>query len=126
MSGHSVLVVDDEDAVRNVLVRMLQASGYGVTGVGTAEAAIAVIEGGGRFDLVICDQRMPGMSGSECLERIWQLVPAQRVLRVAGGLQDEEDGATPVDRNSPVLIKPFTMERLLASVRAAIAGVTPP
>jgi hypothetical protein len=66
------------------------------------------------------------MTGSECLDRIWQMVPDQRVVRVAGALQDEEDGAIPVDRNSPVLTKPFTMERLLDTVRAAIAGVTPP
>ncbi len=126
MNPHSVLVVDDEDAVRNVLVRMLQASGYAATAAPTAEEAIGLFEAGRRFDLVICDQRMPGMTGSQCLTRIWRLVPEQRVLRVAGALHDEEDGAVPVDRNSPVLTKPFTMERLLASVRAAIAGVTPP
>jgi CheY-like chemotaxis protein len=123
---HSILVVDDEDAVRNVLVRMLQASGYVVASAPTAEAAIELFDAGRRFDLVVCDQRMPGMTGSECLDRIWQMVPDQRVVRVAGALQDEEDGEIPVDRISPVLTKPFTMERLLATVRAAIAGVTPP
>jgi CheY-like chemotaxis protein len=121
MASESVLVIDDEDAVRNVLARMLKANGYAAESASTAATALGLFEGGRRFDLVICDQRMPGMSGDECLDRIWAIVPHQRVLRVAGTAHDAEDVAAPA-RATPVLIKPFTMERLLDSVREALTG----
>jgi DNA-binding NtrC family response regulator len=124
VAAETVLVVDDEDAVRNVLTRMLQASGYAATAASTASAALALFDEGRRFDLVICDQRMPGMSGDQCLTRIWSIVPEQRVLRVAGiGHEDEDSGAAPA-RGTPVLIKPFTMDRLLQSVRDALSQPT--
>ena len=71
MAQETVLVVDDEDAVRNVLTRMLKANGYAAVSASTAAAALKLFAEGRRFDLVVCDQRMPAMSGDECLERIW-------------------------------------------------------
>lgn len=121
MTGQTVLVVDDEDSVRNVLTRMLKASGYAAESSSTASAALKRFEDGQVFDLVICDQRMPGMSGDECLEHIWAIVPGQRVLRVAGAAHDSDEAAAS-GRATPVLVKPFTMERLLESVRQALAG----
>jgi DNA-binding NtrC family response regulator len=122
VTGQSVLVIDDEDAVRGVLTRMLQASGYATTSAPNAAAAIACFNEGQRFDLVICDQRMPAMSGNECLQHIWTMVPEQRVLRVAGASQDAEEAAEALGRRTPVLVKPFTMQQLLDSVRNAIAS----
>ena len=121
MAAETVLVVDDEDAVRNVLTRMLNASGYVAASASTAASALKLFEEGQRFDLVICDQRMPGMSGDECLERIWAIAPGQRVLRVAGAAHDDDAAPIAPGRGTPVLVKPFTMERLLASVREALS-----
>ena len=118
----TVLVIDDEDAVRGVLLRMLQVSGYATTAAPNAAAALACFKAGQRFDLVICDQRMPAMSGNECLQHIWTMVPDQRVLRVAGASQDADEAAEALGRRTPVLIKPFTMERLLEAVHDAIAA----
>jgi DNA-binding NtrC family response regulator len=118
----TVLVIDDEDAVRSVLERMLQANGYATTAAPDAAAALECFNTGQRFDLVICDQRMPAMSGNECLQHIWTMVPDQRVLRVAGASQDTDEATEALGRRTPVLIKPFTMERLLESVRNAIAA----
>lgn len=122
MTQQSVLVIDDEDAVRGVLTRMLQASGYATTAAPDAATALACFDAGQRFDLVICDQRMPAMSGNECLQHIWDIVPDQRVLRVAGASQDSEEAVQALGRQTPVLIKPFSMQQLLESVRAAIAS----
>ena len=65
---------------------------------------------------------MPAMSGDECLQRIWTMAPDQRVLRVALESQAADESAKKLCRRTPVLIKPFTMERLLESVRDAIAA----
>lgn len=120
MAQETVLVVDDEDAVRNVLTRMLKANGYAAVSASTAAAALKLFAEGRRFDLVVCDQRMPAMSGDECLERIWAIVPDQRVLRVAGAVHESDDTVGVSGRETPVLIKPFTMDRLLESVREAL------
>ena len=121
VAQETVLVVDDEDAVRDVLTRMLKANGYAAVSASTAAAALKLFGEGRRFDLVVCDQRMPGMSGNECLERIWAIVPDQRVLRVAGAAHESGDTVGASGREAPVLVKPFTMDRLLESVRAALA-----
>ena len=124
MDQQTVLVIDDEDSVRNVLIRMLKASGYAVTGTATAPAALGLFSEGSRFDLVICDQRMPGMNGNECLDRIREIVPDQRILRVAGAAHDPDEEPAETVPDTPVLLKPFTMERLLESVRAVIPPAT--
>jgi two-component system, cell cycle sensor histidine kinase and response regulator CckA len=118
----TVLVVDDEDSVRSVLTRMLKTSGYAASSAATAAAALKLHAEGHRFDLIICDQRMPGMSGDQCLECIWDMVPDQKVLRVAGAAHEVDDSGGPDARKAPVLVKPFTMDRLLASVRDALSG----
>ncbi len=127
MAQETVLVIDDEGAVRDVLTRMLNASGYAAVSSPTAAAALDLFARGQRFDLVICDQRMPGMSGDECLERIGAIVPGQRVLRVAGMAHETHDGAVVSGADAALLLKPFTMDRLLESVRDALARrVQPP
>ncbi len=59
----AVLLVDDSQFFRNMLAPLLEASGYRVTAVGSAEEALALKEKGAAFDLIISDLEMPGMDG---------------------------------------------------------------
>jgi two-component system chemotaxis sensor kinase CheA len=62
-AGRSVLLIDDAPFFRNMLAPMLKAAGYAVAAVGSAEEALALLQDGRRFDVVVTDIDMPGMDG---------------------------------------------------------------
>jgi signal transduction histidine kinase/CheY-like chemotaxis protein len=121
----TVLLVEDEQVVRDMVVAALQRRGYSVLPVASAEAAIELL---GRpdtaVDLMLSDVVMPGMSGPELVAKIWQARPELPAIFMSGytGLTIERgqipDGVT-------VLEKPFTGERLDEAIREAISNVDP-
>ena len=111
-----ILVVDDEQAVRGVVVRLLRRRGYDAMDAPDAETALSVLgTEARRLRLVITDDRMPGMSGQELAAVIARIYPHLRVLLitgVAGGsVRDADQGGI-----IRVLPKPFTSEGLLGAV----------
>lgn len=96
------LVVDDEPLVRMTTADMLQGLGYQTEEVEGAHAAKGLIDRGFRFDLVVTDHLMPGMSGMELAAAIRAEWPDLPVLIVSG---HSEDGAS--GHEFPRLIKPF-------------------
>jgi len=60
-----VLIVDDEESIRNALAKFLRSRGYDVTTAEDGAQALAVLQGGDKFTLMLCDVRMPNMSGVE-------------------------------------------------------------
>jgi CheY-like chemotaxis protein len=81
-----VLVVDDEELVGLSLVRLLS-PGHDVSAVKSAEEALALIGGGRRFDLILCDLMMPGASGMDLFERLSSIAAdqAERMVFMTGG-----------------------------------------
>jgi response regulator RpfG family c-di-GMP phosphodiesterase len=115
----SVLVVDDEDTVRQVLVRWLESAGYSVTCARSADEAVV------RLDttpaaVVLCDIRMPGHDGLWLARRIRHHFPETAVI-VSSGVHDAE-AAKECERQGVVdyLIKPFGRDRLREAVSRAI------
>ncbi|HMS82238.1 MAG TPA: sigma-54 dependent transcriptional regulator [Nitrospira sp.] len=74
-----ILVVDDEVNIRNALVILLEKKGYQVSGIGTGEEALRLLEDA-QTDLVITDLRMPGMSGMEFLRHVKDRWPDTEVV----------------------------------------------
>ncbi len=117
----TLLVVDDEDAVRALSKDLLGAHGYQVYLAPNGEEALRVYQQKGEeIDLVILDLGMPGMGGFKCLERLLALDPKARVI-VASGYNDRRQ-IREVDRAGAkgFLGKPYRLGSLLAKVREVL------
>jgi response regulator RpfG family c-di-GMP phosphodiesterase len=115
----SVLVVDDEEGVRELLCRWLQAGGYYVRAAGSAEEALVVVEHE-PVAVALCDIRMPGRDGLWLVNHLRQRHPETAVI-MATGVQDV--GAAVQSLRQGVvdyLTKPFGRERLREAVWRAV------
>ena len=115
--GETVLVVEDQSAIRALTCMVLRDAGYVVlsaAGGGEAER----VAGEGAIDLLVTDVRMPGVSGPELARRLRSDRPGLRVLFVSGG-PDADAERTAGGR---FLFKPFTSDALTRAVRAALDG----
>ena len=114
-----ILVIDDDDDVRQFIVSGLEEYGHEVTEADSGQEGIA------RFietdpDLVILDFLMPGMSGAEVASHILAAKPGQRLLFVSG--YSETDVIRKVAPNADILAKPFRAAVLDEAVREALAA----
>ncbi|HEX9422657.1 MAG TPA: response regulator [Pyrinomonadaceae bacterium] len=75
-----VLIVDDEENIREMIRLALEAAGYEVGEAGSGLEAFAVIGGDESWDAVLLDQKMPGMVGTEILRRLKVMLPTARVI----------------------------------------------
>ncbi|MDQ7248989.1 response regulator [Dongia sedimenti] len=83
----SILFVDDEQLLVMVGADMLESNGHQVTPAGSGAEALELLQSKGRFDLLITDHAMPGMTGAELAEKARAISPEIRVV-VASGFQD--------------------------------------
>ena len=116
-----VLVVDDEDLVREYVRRALSGAGYAVSTAGSAAAALDLVDRDGPPDLLLSDIRLDGgMSGLELAAAILAEHPAVRVLHMSGYPGDDGDEGDPASQPVRLLGKPFRVQELIAAVRAAL------
>lgn len=112
-----VLVVEDNDDVRELAESVLAMSGYGVLSAASGEQALHVLEGNARIDLLFTDVIMPGgMNGLELADQVRTSHPRLPIL-VTTGYMDELPGR---GRDLNILAKPYKHEELLTRVAAAL------
>ena len=120
VAGKTVLVVDDHDATRQTIARMLEAGGFAVrTASSGAEALERLATESSEIDLVLSDVTMPGMNGIDLSYHIREQYPDVPVAIVSGDVSELERsiiGRTDV----PFIKKPFHAESLYSAVRDAI------
>ncbi len=118
----SILLVEDEPAVRRVTARMLEAQGYRVVSVATAEEALRVIEDGREpLHLLLTDVVLAkGMSGRELAERVRALRPTLKVLFATGYTSDAIILHDLLEQGVTLIQKPFTSELLGHKVREVL------
>jgi two-component system cell cycle sensor histidine kinase/response regulator CckA len=110
-----VLFADDEEAIRWLGRRFLEADGWSVLEAPDGEEALEIIQSHqGRLSLVVTDLNMPRISGRELAEVLSIFRPGLPVLGITGFLS-----AVSHDRRLPILPKPFTAGSLLQAVRMA-------
>ncbi len=116
------LVIDDEGSVRSVLRRWLKRRGWEVAEAPDGEVALAQLRDGGEaayahdFDVIICDLRMPTLSGPEL--HAWTKAHrpdlSRRLIFASGDVQEPEAAEFLQQCGCPVLEKPFELSRLEA------------
>ena len=113
-----VLVVDDDDVIRETLLELLQGN-YQCQEASTAEEALRKLQAQ-PFDVVLTDISMPGLSGSELLQRARELYPDTPVI-IMSGLSDQEQAHSLIKNGAfDYLLKPFRLEVVEESVKRAI------
>ena len=119
----TVLVVEDEGALRELDCEFLERSGYEVLGAGNGAAAMEISKRHqGPIHLLMTDAIMPGMSGRELALQMQGLRPDIRVLYVSGYTDDVVLRNGLLEPGTAFLQKPFTKDSLTQKVRAVLDG----
>jgi two-component system cell cycle sensor histidine kinase/response regulator CckA len=120
--GYTVLVVDDEEAVRRLACRMLTWTGYQALEARHGREALATIEEHeGTVHLVLTDIKMPGMNGRELGRHVEERWPGKPILYMSGFASEVFRGGL-LEHGAPFIAKPFTQDELALKVRALLEG----
>ena len=125
-SGHeTILFVEDDPAVRALVVRVLEAHGYDVVAAGDAKDALsAAAAHSGDIHLLVTDVVMPGWNGRELADKLAETRPGMRVLYLSGYADDALLRRGVTARHTWLLQKPFDTAALLGKIQEALG--TPP
>jgi DNA-binding response OmpR family regulator len=119
----TVLVVEDEGPVRELILDVLRLQGYQVLEAQSGEEALAVAERhGGPIHLIVLDVVLPGVTAPDIVRRLRASRPALRALYISGYTGDQigQHGLMQVGRD--FLQKPFSVDALVLKVREALDG----
>lgn len=117
-----ILIVDDAGPVVVLCVNVLQALGHAVKGASSGEAAVDLLRKE-RFDMMVLDYKMPGLTGFEVFAQARALHPDLAVVLVTGhGTPQIVDEANRLGFAS-ILLKPFTSDELRATVDKVLGGL---
>jgi CheY-like chemotaxis protein len=118
----SILLVDDDEAVREITAAVLEDLGYEVSEAESAHAALDALEKGARVDLLMVDFAMPGMNGAELTREVAQRRPGLPMLLLTGYADPRAVEAVGEER---IVLKPYRNEELARKIRTALrAGDT--
>jgi signal transduction histidine kinase/CheY-like chemotaxis protein len=119
--AETILVVDDDDEIRELTIEVLEDSGYQVLGATGGEQALEIFrEKAGDIDLVIMDLNMPGMGGRKCTTEMLSIDPSVKVL-VASGYSANGHGSEALESGAKDFIsKPYQMKELLGRIRKVL------
>lgn len=118
--SETILVVEDEDTVRNLVQQVLEGQGYTVFSAGDPDEAEKILAANGRkFALLLTDLVMPGRSGRELYQRIASTRPGVKVLYMSG-YTDTNLRQGMLELNAPFVQKPFAPSELARKVRQVL------
>jgi two-component system cell cycle sensor histidine kinase/response regulator CckA len=124
--GRSILVIDDEQAVLDVVRRFLQIAGHQVTVAASGQEALERLSNGSPVDLIVLDLMMPREDVAATFQRLRQRRPGVPIL-LCTGLADASPAPELLRQNAVGLIrKPFRMNELWYAVRKTLEAAAPP
>ena len=117
--GGTILIVDDEPAVRQLTAEMLEPHGFHVVMAADAATALELVERGHPPDVVLTDLTLPGMDGAELARRLRAARPRLPVLLMSGYSEEYLRREDLLDFEGVVLQKPFRPDQLVAAIEGA-------
>jgi CheY-like chemotaxis protein len=118
----AILLVDDEGCIRESVSRVLARAGYAVALAASGAEALQRVRAE-RYEAVICDLRMPGLSGIALFDQLQQAAPALagRILVASGDLSQPDTTVFLERTGAPALLKPYANDDLLEALRRMCA-----
>ncbi len=116
--SQQILLVDDDDAVRNFALRALTDAGHQVIAVSSGQEALAAAKDLSHIDVIVTDVVMPGMMGGAVARSVTSIHPDARVLLVSGYIDDASVITNVAAGNWAYLVKPFTIREICDAVES--------
>ena len=121
--SETVLLVEDEESVRQLVRETLESKGYTVMEAENGEVGLKIADAhNGPIHMMITDVVMPGMSGRELAKRLMQVRPETKVLYLSGYTEDAIVHQGVLETGTAFLQKPFTLQTLSRKVREVLRG----
>jgi signal transduction histidine kinase len=120
LDGETVLIVEDDPAVRVLVSAVLSELGYAFVEASDADGAVPILDSPQRIDLLISDVGLPGMNGRQLAEIGRQFRPGLKVLFITGYAEHAAVRGGFLDSGMQMITKPFTFDLLTAKVREMI------
>ena len=121
-AGETILIVEDDPAVRALVSQVLGELGYAWLEAADAVGAVPILESTQRIDLMISDVGLPGMNGRQLADIGRQMRPDLKVLFITGYAENAGVRAGFLDTGMQMITKPFAFDQLTAKVREMIQG----
>ena len=119
--GETILVVDDEPAIRGLIVEVLQEFGYRTLDAADGPGGLRMIQAQAQIDLLITDVGLPGgMNGRQLADASRAVRPGLKILFITGYAEKTVIGNGPLEPGMEILPKPFTMAAIGSRVRAIL------
>lgn len=116
-AGETVLVVEDEPVVRELIVEVLQELGYVALEAADGLAGLALLESGCRVDLLVTDLGLPGLNGQQLAERARQMRGDLKILFITGYAENATIASGFMQPGMEMITKPFAVEAFVSRVR---------
>jgi len=123
--GETVLVIEDEDAVRMLVIEVLEELGYKTIEAMDSKTALPVLESAQRIDLLVTDVGLPGMNGRQLAEIAREKRPGLGVLFMTGYTQAAAMRGGFLDSGMEMILKPFTVDVLARQIGDMLRGSQP-
>ena len=121
-TGETVLVVEDEPAVRVLVLETLRELGYTALEAADGPAGLRVLQSDVQIDLLVTDVGLPGLNGRQLADAARELRPELKVLFVTGYAHNAAIGNGLLDPGMEMITKPFALDALADKVRAMLDG----
>ena len=122
-AGAVVLLVEDELALRMVIVEVLSDLGYTVLEAGNSQSGLQIVESSVRIDLLLTDVGLPGgMNGRQLADAARERRPGLKVLFLTGYAESVVAGNSGMEQGMEIMSKPFALDKLVAKVEGMVSG----